>query len=209
MALVTSAPHPQHVTCTHSSPELGHSLAAPSLHHLPGPSTRELPWSSSSLAPSWDQPSCGHSLSGPPGTAPGGGAGGDGPGPSLDPAPLCATWSFLLCHACLGQQALSRPSAALRAPRSWGGRVGEEETGMGMGGGQAQKGRLGHPWQMGVTQLHRRSGPAPARSGGGASSRLQTHVKVSSIIHGHLEELPACFQQPSSFTQRAACGPSG
>ena len=121
MALVTSAPHPQHVTCTHSSPELGHSLAAPSLHHLPGLSTRELPWSSSSLAPSWDQPSCGRSLSGPPGTAPGGGAGGDGPGPSLDPTPLCATWSFLLCHACFGQQALSRPSAALRAPRSWGG----------------------------------------------------------------------------------------
>lgn len=85
----------------------------------------------------------------------------------------------------------------------------EEETGMGMGGGQAQKGRPGHLWQTGVTQLHRRSGPAPARSGGGASSRLQTHVKVSSIIHGHLDELPACFQQPGSFTQRAACGPSG
>ena len=113
-------PHPQHVTCTDGSPERGHSLPTPSLYPLLGPSAREVPWSSSSLGPSCDQPSCGRSPSGPPVTAPGGGAGGDGPGPSLAPAPkqpLCATWSFLLCHAWLGQQALSRPSAALRVPR--------------------------------------------------------------------------------------------
>lgn len=46
----------------------------------------------------------------------------------------------------------------------------------GVGEGQAQKGRLGHPWQTGLIQLHRRSGPASAGSGGGASSRLQTHT---------------------------------
>ena len=102
-------------------PRAGTLTSCPLSPSPAGPSARELPWSSSSLAPSWDQPSCSCSLSGPPGTAPGGGDGGDGPGPSLDPAPLCATWSFLLCHACLGQQALSTPSAALRAPRSWGG----------------------------------------------------------------------------------------
>lgn len=91
----------------------------------------------------------------------------------------------------------------------------EEETGMGMGGGQAQKGRPGHLWQTGVTQLHRRSGPAPARSGGGASSRLQTHVKVSSIIHGHFCLLPATRQlhaesclRPLWLNPRGALGDS-
>ena len=45
---------------------------------------------------------------------------------------------------------------------------------MGLGEGQAQRHRLGHPWQRGLSQLHRRSGPASARGGGGVSSRLQT-----------------------------------
>ena len=45
---------------------------------------------------------------------------------------------------------------------------------MGLGEGQAQRHRLGHPWQTGLSQLHRRSGPASARGGGGVSSRLQT-----------------------------------
>lgn len=77
---------------------------------------------------------------------------------------------------------------------------------MGLGEGQAQRHRLGHPWQTGLSQLHRRSGPASARGRGVLQA---ADVKVSSIIHGHLEELPACFQQAGGFTQRAACVPSG
>lgn len=42
-------PHPQHVTCTDSSPELAHSLAAPSLHHLPVPP----PGNCLGAAPAW------------------------------------------------------------------------------------------------------------------------------------------------------------
>lgn len=140
MALVTSSP-PSACHMHRQLPRAGTLTSCPLSPSPAGPSARELPWSSSSLAPSWDQPSCGRSLSGPPGTAPGGGAGGDGPGPSPAPTPLCATWSFLLCHACLGQQDLSRPSAALRAPRRGAG----EETGIGVGEGQAQKGRWDSP----------------------------------------------------------------
>lgn len=98
----------------------------------------------------------------------------------LRPPPLCVQ-PGPSCFAMpgLGQQDLSRPSAALRAPRRGAG----EETGIGVGEGQARR-------ADGITQLHRRSGPAPACSGGGASSRLQTHTLCAQIIHGHLEELP-------------------
>lgn len=82
---------------------------------------------------------------------------------------------------------------------------GGKKTGMGVGEGQA-----------GPSLADRAHPAAPQvwacfcmRWGRGVIQAVDAHVKVSSIIHGHLEELPACFRQAGGFTQRAACGPSG
>ena len=45
--------------------------------------------------------------------------------------------------------------------------------------------------------------------GRGVLQAAGAHFKVSSIIHRHLDELPACCEQPGSHPRRAASGSTG